>query len=456
MPQDWFSQNAPQQAGGDWFSQNAPTQADGKSVGGFIDNIGASGARLVTDAVKSVPATARLALQSLMAAPFTPQSRELGEVVPAVAEHYKERYGGVDKALNTLYSDPVGVAFEASALAPRAATSAAVAATTAKAGRKMVDLAPRAVQAAVKPTVAELRKQSGASMTGLQGQADKVSRTLLRNRWTKPGQADAAIVDTERKIQAALTPADDAAVQPLLDTAQRVPRYLKKIEQSASRQAIPGSDVGTIRNAMDGVLEGPLAQTVQKQKPIPGLARTVEGPTGLQTEQATRMVPERAMRANITPQEGLDIARSTGRWSNRKAWGELKGAETEASKAVERAIRDSVKEAVPEAKPLLQKQGDALMLRPILDRMALRTSNRDVVGLPAWVAAGPELAAGKVPYTAMVAQFLRNQQLPLGYALDDVGRSLMKNAGRTGAVAPDALRAAILSELLGATESPSR
>jgi hypothetical protein len=202
------------------------------------------------------------------------------------------------------------------------------------------------------------------------------------------------------------------------------------------------------------VLEGPLAQTVRVEKPVPGLARTVEGPVGLQSEQATRMTPQRAMRANVTPQEGLEIARATGRWNNRKAWGELKGAEQESSKTVERAIRDSVKEAVPAAKPLLQKQGEALMLRPILDRMKLRQSNRDVVGLPAWVTAGPEIAAGKPPILSMLAQGLRNSQLPLGYALQDIGQFLGRNAGTAGEIGANANLAVLLSLLANQSPEP--
>lgn len=302
------------------------------------------------------------------------------------------------------------------------------------AGRALERLAPRMVQAAVKPTVSQLRQQSGASMAGVQDQARRLTNILLRNRWTKPDQAADAVRTAEGQLQTEL-----ARNTTPLDTATRIPQYLASLQRSASAKIAPGSDPAAIRGVGRDVLEhGSLSEDVTTMVPQPAHASAILGPTGQPIMRPTPpvAVTSRAMRTDVTPAEGLTAARAQGRWRNRGAWGELKGAELEGSKAVERAVRDSVKDTVPSVRPLLRQQRDALTALPVLDRMAHRTANRDTVGLPAWVMAGPELAAGKVPFGAMVAQYLRNQQLPLGYRAQDVGRKL---SGVTGQLPSAAL-----------------
>lgn len=437
---------ASQSAGVDYAAlarQYAGTPADDeKSVGGFVENIGTSAGNLVGNVAALLkPSTwAGVIDRWNEAREADLEALRRGERQPERPAPLRDRYGSPSKALNTLYSDPVGVAVEVLGLAPTGVLKGAVAGGVRATGKKMVNLAPRAVQAAVKPTVAELRKQTGASVTGLEGQAKRVTGLLLRNRWKNADQASDAIRSTEKELQTVL----QGSTTPL-DTATRVPRYLKQLERSAQAKIAPGGDPATIRRATDDVLNGALAEDVvtTTMQPSPsGLVDQFGKPVLVPVQQTSR-----ALRTDVTPVEGLTAARAQGRWGNRKAWGEMKGAEQEASKAAEIAVRDSVKAAVSAAKPLLRKQGDALTLKPILDRMALRQSNRDMVGLPAWVTAGPELAAGKVPLTAMAAQFFRNQQLPIGYALDDAGRALMKRSGKVGSLAPGALRSALMALL---------
>lgn len=303
------------------------------------------------------------------------------------------------------------------------AVGAGVAKGAGAAGRFLADtVAGRAVQAAVKPAVSQLKMQAGASLEGLTGSTKRLTDILLKHRWTNAGQAQQAVAEAEQAVQHAVKTDPNATFQPLLDTARRVPAYLAKLTQSAAKQAIPGADVSAIEGAADGVIMGPLAQDVMR----PGITGFVPGRQVPTTEVA------RAMRANLTPEEGLEIARATGKWGNQKAWGELKGAEQEASKNVERAIRDSIKDAVPATRKPLEAQSEALSAIPVLDRMKWRQGNRDVLGLPAWVMAGPEVAAGHVPIGAILANLARSGQLQGGYAAHTVGNAL-KAAASHGA-----------------------
>lgn len=313
-------------------------------------------------------------------------------------------------------------------------------------GRLVAKSAIPLARAGIKPTVSFLKQQAGASRTGLTAQANRIAGTLVKNRWTNPEQAAEAIGAAERQLQGELARHPEA----VLDTATRVPRYLGQLEASAGMQAMPSHDVATIASANKQVLRGPLAEDVvtEVMQPSPsGLVDEFGRPLQVPVEETSR-----ALRTDISPTEGLDIARATGRWNNRKAWGELKGAEQEASKATERAIRDSVKQAVPTAKPILQKQGEALKALPVLDRMAQREGNRDVVSLPAWVMASHGTPAGGLG--AAVANYVRNNQLKLGVQAGRLGPAIMARSGQSGELSAATLRAALL-ELLANQPEPS-
>ena len=122
--------------------------------------------------------------------------------------------------------------------------------------------------------------------------------------------------------------------------------------------------------------------------------------------------------------KALDMARATGKWANKKAHGELKGASTEASKAIERAGRDATKAAVPEIVPLLQEQAQAIPVKEALSGQVQREANRDVLSLPGTVAAASEMAAGKLPVIGMISQWLRNNQMKAGRWAGALQRSI--------------------------------
>jgi hypothetical protein len=300
------------------------------------------------------------------------------------------------------------------------------------------------VRSAIKPTVSAMRTQAGASMTGLETQANRLAGVLLKNKWTKPEQAANAVQAAEQKLQGVLSGVGDDVV---LDTAERIPRYLKAVQRSAQGKIAPGGDPAAVASVGDDVLRGPLAEDVvtTSMGPSPsGLVDEFGKPFQVPIEKTTR-----ALRTNVTPTEGLTAARAQGRWGNRKSWGELKGAEQEGSKAAERAVRDSVKEAVPAARPILQEQGDALKAFPVLDRMAMREANRDQISLPAWVMAAGSGTPGARTALAALANYVRNNQLQMGMKAPAVGQALMQGAGRTGAISGEALRAALIAMLQG-------
>lgn len=247
------------------------------------------------------------------------------------------------------------------------------------------------VRAAVKPTVASLRRITGQG--GMDAKANALVRFILDNKLTSPDKARAVFQSAEHELQRVLSVKNAPT-----DAATRAGRYLDALERSAAKQGLGGDDVKLIRQAANELMAGPMGETVG-------------------VDAAGNAI--RALRSEVPAKEALESARASSRWTTRKSWGEQKGATTEAAKAVERGQRDAVKAAIPEAKPLLQTQGMAIQSEQALDRMGQRAANRDVVSLPAHV-----MAAGGQPVLAVAANLLRNNQLRVGIWADSLAKAV--------------------------------
>ena len=281
------------------------------------------------------------------------------------------------------------------------------------------------VRAAIKPTVSAMKQQAGASVTGINAQANVLAKFIIDKRLTTPDKAEAIIADAERELQRLVQ-----GVTTATDAPQRAARYLDALKRSAAKQGLGASDVAAIAAKQRELLKAsPLSEDVVKtvMKPSPSGLVTASG----QPVMVPTPVKTRALRTDVSPAEALDVARSTSRWSTRRQYGELKGASVEADKAVERASRDAVKAAVPGAKDQLQLQGQAIKAKQVLDRKAFREANRDAVSLPAHVVGAAEIAQGRVPIMAMAANWLRNNQLKSGIWADRLASALKRNDVRT-------------------------
>lgn len=287
--------------------------------------------------------------------------------------------------------------------------------------RKSQDL----VRAAIKPTVTAMQRVAGASIDGINAKASQLVNFIIENKVTTADKARQIVADAERELTQIL-----AAKNAPTDAPQRAIRYLESLERSAAKQGLPVSDVATLRNAAAEVLQSGLGEDVVRMvpKPHPTLVSAQIGPNGKPVPLMVLM-PEttRALRTDVMADEALTRARATSKWDTRKSWGEQKGAQTEASKTVERAERDAVKEAVPETRPVLKRQGQAIQTAKVLDRSEFRQANRDAVSLPAHVIAAGELASGRPPVVAFAANWLRDNQLKAGVWANGLAKAIERN-----------------------------
>lgn len=122
-----------------------------KTIGGFLGNTITSGANLVGDLANTVlhPIDTAKSLYNLgtgiiqLAIPGEQGNEELAR---AVGKFYVDRYGSLDKAWNSLYNDPIGVAMDASVLLGGAGAGLKGIAGLATVGAEATDLASNAAR----------------------------------------------------------------------------------------------------------------------------------------------------------------------------------------------------------------------------------------------------------------------------------------------------------------------
>jgi len=288
----------------------------------------------------------------------------------------------------------------------------------AAAGRGLAASAPSLVRRGLKPVISELRRVPGASRTGVNAQADDLANTILEHRLTTPERAAGMVTDLENQIQQVVQGAQNPT-----DAAQRAWQYLDDLAQ----QAHTAEDVRAIRAYQQQLLPQRNAQgvlppmgrlsslshdvTSMVNQPVVVNGRPLLNAQG-QPITTPQQVTNRVLRTDVAPQEALDLARNSSRWQTNKQWGEMKGAEMEAAKTTERALRDSARDAVPEAGPLLQQQGGAIRARNALDRMAVREGNKSPVGIEG--ALGAAAATAKGNFLGLAAQWLNRNAVRAG------------------------------------------
>lgn len=310
------------------------------------------------------------------------------------------------------------------------------------------------VNAAVKPSVALLRRRAGIEGTTPSAVGNRIANTILKEGLKTSDDAQALVSGLDKEVQAAVSGAGDKK----LDIATRIPRYLGALTRKVENQITPGRDRSAIQNfgrelmedsplsartgstpVADPSLETSLIRILNEARNMGKPPLRAAGTTGPSASFGSGS--PRALRSDVSPAEGLKIARAKSFFDK-----DASGASVAAGKATERALRDSVKQAVPEAAPLLQRQGQALDAAKVLEDMAVRTGNRDAMSLPGIVGAAPELAAGKLPILGMLAQFMRNNQMKVGRAAYKYGPKMQRGAAPTGESVRAALMALLSSE----------
>ena len=380
------------------FLEAAPVEDP--SVGGFAGNILKSGGRLARDIgmgaintlnpnmeQNTIANVAKLGIGGAANAIESVTGNEdtfdaPGEkIASGLGDFYKERYGSIESIKKSVYEDPVGVASDLATLltgagvvvkgvglASKASTVGKVGSALSKAGTAIDPVADaarlagagaakvgklagkglsqgaeRLYHSALKPTKAVERKFPNVVRTGLDegivvtgGSMDDVA-----------GLIDDINADIGTRIEQG---AKAGQVIPIDDVIQRLDET----------KAFFGNSIGGSKylDELDA-----LAETFKKERLTMGEAK------GIPVDKAQKL-----------KQNTYNILR--------KAYGELKAAETEGKKAMARGLKEEIAARVPEIGKLNERESRLIGLENALADFARRHGNREVFGLAPGVGVG--------------------------------------------------------------------
>lgn len=193
------------------------------------------------------------------------------------------------------------------------------------------------MQSAIKPTLRQLK--SGDAATAVD---------VLLERGLNPNARGVA------KLEAAIDDVDNSITQSIAGSTARVDKQsvadrLNQTRQQFRTQAVPQNDLAAIEAARDNFLGHPMFPLPQTSIPV---------------------------------QQAQDIKRGTYQVLGKK-YGEMKGAETEAQKALARGLKEEIAAAVPGVNDLNTELGRLMVAKEVAERRALMEGNKNPFGLAA-------------------------------------------------------------------------
>lgn len=405
-------------------NSGAPAVEPGKSVGGFAGNVIKSGADFVKntanaiihpiDTAKSLGKVALGGVEKVV-----PGRQGAENEFDAVTSFFKERYGSLDAIKETAYNDPVGFASDLASILTGGG------AAVAKVGK-----------------VAQVSKAASAGKA-LNRAADFV------NPMTAATEGLKKIVPTQ-KLSGMAQDLYQSALKPstTLSAEQRAEVLLNGL-----REGIPISKAGLeqLDNTIDS-LNGEIASKIK--------AAGAAGETIMKSDVVSYLDEIREFsKSTLNPkallkdidalEDGFMKRASDGAWVDeipiaeaqqikqntyrllRKSYGEMKGIEVEAQKALTRGIKEQIYKTLeteyPELRGLNLRESKLLDLEKQLERATGRITNKDIIGLGEETAA---IAGGVVAGTPGLLVGLAKKMMDSPEIKSKIGILLQKIADK--------------------------
>lgn len=380
-----------------------PVEPEGKSLGGFLGNVMSSGGKFVGDTVAGFPGMLKTAGTAMSALSGNQQAvQEMQGMVPGVVEGVKaipgmvaERYGSVDKALNTAYEDPVGVAADVStvlgmggATAPgrtgRFLTRASDATNPMRAATAPARAAGRGLQSAGVSAYERMLKPNKATLEGmpafgddLQARSRNVAEALIRDQ---RGQISKRGAQRYADVTSGLQSKVDEIVDANPEARGSTGHLVTSLQGSRGRfqnQWAPKADLSAYDAVADEVLNNPRIQKTQRGV----VTRTTQDDLGHFGEETGVESVGRSRIPRVRAQTARRLTQGTYRNLGDKAYGELQGAAKEAQKAAARGGRAVLNEALPQVEPINNAISKRIDLGQVLDEAVFRSGKHDPIGL---------------------------------------------------------------------------
>jgi hypothetical protein len=204
------------------------------------------------------------------------------------------------------------------------------------------------------------------------------------------------------------------------------------------KQWAPGGDTSAYDSVTKEVLNNPRVTKIKRVVKDTSL----EHEMGMAPGDSEVVKSGRELMPRVTAKGARDLTRGTYRNLGDKAYGELKGAQTEAHKSAARGGRAILNEAIPEVEPINNEISKRIDLGQVLDEAVLRSGKHDPIGLGQQVV----LSGGNLGF--LPASLINRPGIgsPIARGVNQVGSSLQKLN-----LTP-ALKAALIAALGGQDE----
>lgn len=286
----------------------------------------------------------------------------------------------------------------------------------AAAGAGLKDLARGQMQSALKPILSQ--QETGKAARGIDTLLDQGINVTKGGAQKLQGKVDVLNNQISDLIKNSTAMVDK--VEATQHVQGKVDQFMKQVD--------PLSDVAAIQSAYDRFMKHPLLPEVTP-------ARTVE--SKIVDEKGKPFKTEiPASGTNKFPvQLAQEIKQGTHRQLGDKAYGELKGAEVEAQKTLNRGIKDVIAAAVPEVRPLNAVESNYLNGLSLVERRLMMSANKNPIGL-GWLTTSPEkfalwMADRSELFKSLVARMLNTGSRaagPIGAAGPPLGMAIGSQA----------------------------
>lgn len=413
----WDAKNAELSASTPQMFSDGDSYHEPMSLGGFGANVLSSGANLLgnlgtaiahpIDTATNVARTVIGGVQKLErplivatgAVPADMPPTEDEQAFDQFANNLKQRYGSIDKVIQTAYHDPVGLAADVSAIAGgasgalRGAASAADAAGAANLANTARAVAATAGKVAdVTNPVALIGKPVAAGLDAAGGS----TASHLYQSALKPSKAN-SLEDINQMVQTGLNEGiNPGNVQSLAKVRGLLSDVRNTIQQGIDARAKQGAtiDPNAVATRVDD-MRGRF-QTVDPSRDLAAIdatkqrfldqftpaAKPAPQPSGLLGPNG-KPLPTPAPAAAPTPQPiPLDQAQAMKMNTNAilsPKMGELSTAATEAQKALVRGLKEEIEGVFPEIASLNARQSALMGLEPAVEGALKRIGSKDLI-----------------------------------------------------------------------------
>lgn len=287
-----------------------------------------------------------------------PQGAGNEKYVNAMADLYKQRYGGVENIKQTLSQDPVGMASDLGALLSGGGALAAKVPGLAKAGQ-MVSTAGKVIE------------PIGTAKAAIKGIGNIAGPEWLQNKLYASAAKFSTVLSPEERTSQIRT-AIAESITPDIKGYQKLKGVVKSLNDDVALIIDDAAKSGATVDATNVIAKVDALKSFY--------SNAIDAPKYLTALDDIKQTFLNAHGLTIPIDKAQKIKQTTYKLIS-DSYGELSSVEREAHKAIARGIKDEIYSAFPDLVALNKRESALLALEDAIERASSRIQNWNILGL---------------------------------------------------------------------------